>query len=814
MLRSRARWEISESDAEAAEQIASDLRIDRLLARLLVVRGIHDPEQARLFLQGGPEHFHDPFLLLGMREAVERIRLAIRRQEKIRIYGDYDADGVSSTTLMIFLMRKLGASFDYYIPHRLHEGYGLNKGALELAKKQGVSLIVTVDTGISARAEVDYARELGLDVVVTDHHEPPEQLPLAQAVINPKQPGCPYPFKQLAGVGVALKLAHALTGELPEDLLEIAAIGTVADLMPLLDENRLIVKLGLQRMRNTANVGLRALLAVAGVSPETITAGHIGFSLAPRINASGRLEAADAAVRLLISTDEREAELLARELDQLNKERQRLVDEIAKQATEMVEQRKKTSGVPRVIVLANEEWSAGVIGIVASKLLDKYYRPTLILSIDPETGIAKGSARSIAGFDIYQALSACREWFTHFGGHQAAAGMSLPRENIASVEAKLNELAEQWLTEQDFTPILRADMKCALSEVPVSLLEQLDKLAPFGMGNPSPKFVFTGLRLVDKKIMGKEQQHLKLTLAEGSGESAGSMEAVGFGRGHLAAEISSCAAVDLLGELSINEWNGVKKPQIVIQDMRVPHVQVFDWRGNKQPVQKIREMLNLRQAAEGEEGWGKQAIVVGSLQEQQRLSQSLPDLDRAALWRLDAAGGLEALNAPAKRVPFAEAEDVLLYSLPENLGMLRQLIARAERVQRWYALFVEEERSPYVGLPSRDMFKKVYVAMQQAGVRDIPHQELLAGLSKRSGFSPAMIQFMIEVFEELTFIERVGNVYRLVPSPAKKELTSSATFQRRCRRDEVEKVLVYSSSQELMDWFLSNAKNNAMEDVR
>jgi single-stranded-DNA-specific exonuclease len=820
-----------------AEELAQSLGIDRLLARLLVVRGVRDAGQAQLFLRGGLEHFHDPMRMLGMREAVERIRRALEAGEKIRIYGDYDADGVSSTTLMILLMRRLKADFDYYIPHRIHEGYGLNRGALELAAAQGVSLIVTVDTGISAREEIEYAKRLGIDVVVTDHHEPPPQLPEAVAIINPKQPGCPYPFKQLAGVGVALKLAQALTGELPEPFLEIAAIGTVADLMPLADENRLIVKFGLERMRRTSNVGLKALFKVAGVDLRALTAGHIAFSLAPRINASGRLEAADDAVRLLISAEEEEAERLARNLDELNRERQRIVDEMTRQAAEMIEEKRRRSGLPRVIVLAREHWNPGVIGIVASKLLERYYRPTVILGIDPESGLAKGSARSIPGFDLYRALTECRELFTHYGGHQAAAGMSLSADNIARLDAELNRLAALWLTEADFIPVLRADLECRLPEVTVTLLEQIEQLAPFGAGNPSPRFVFTGLSVRDKKSMGKENQHLKLTLAEEANHSR--IEAVGFGFGHLASRISPTAKIDVLGELSVNEWNGRKKLQIVVHDLRIPHMQVFDWRGCKEPTEKIAEWLAPGRE-NGSSAADRRAIVVASRRMYGRLqtlrseraaletaASAAPAEARrgdsdghesasgsAAVWLMDEQGGIEPLNEEAMNASFARAEDIVLLSLPASLAALRRLIRRAEKAERWYVLFAEEETSAAVGLPSRDMFKKVYAWLRQAGDRYIPSQQLLLGLGRRSGFPPATIQFMIEVFEELSFIERVGNGYRVVPSPARQELMNSAKFRSRFEREEVEKALVFSSSQQLTEWIVTNAITNEMEDVR
>jgi single-stranded-DNA-specific exonuclease len=311
----------------------------------------------------------------------------------------------------VHVLRGLQARYDTYIPHRVREGYGLNRNAIDLAKDQGVSLLITVDTGISAWEEVQYIRELGMDVIVTDHHEPPDRLPDALAVINPKKPGCPYPFKHLAGVGVALKLAHGLLGRLPEELLELAAIGTVADLMPLVGENRLIVKLGLERMQSSAFVGIRALLGVAGIERKEVTATHIGFALAPRINASGRLECADDALKLLTTNDHEEAERIAHELDDLNKERQRLVEEMTVEALQMAEEQ-RAKGLDKVIVVAKEEWNVGVVGIVASKIVDAFYRPALVLSVDPQTYVSSVNRLSGVVRPLWRAPGSGRDEFT------------------------------------------------------------------------------------------------------------------------------------------------------------------------------------------------------------------------------------------------------------------------------------------------------------------------------------------------------------------------------------------------------------------
>jgi len=799
MLQSKGRWSVQEADEAASAKLAEALGIPLLLARLLTVRGLSDEEQAAAFLFGGTDLIHDPFLLDGMDRAVERIRRAIDSGEKIRIYGDYDADGVSSTSLMVHLLRQFECDFDYYIPHRIQEGYGLNEAAVEQAAESGVKLIVTVDTGISAVEQIACANRLGIDVVVTDHHEPPETLPDAYALVNPKKPGCPYPFKQLAGVGVALKLAQALTGRWPEELLEYAAIGTVADLMPLVGENRIIVRQGLERMRSTSSPGLKALLAVSGIPVREVSATHIGFALGPRINASGRLISADSAVRLMTTDRREEAEALARELDELNKERQRIVEEMAREAISMVEERMAGGEPPKAIVLSCEDWNVGVIGIVASRVVERFYRPTVILGIDPETGMAKGSARSIAGFDIYRALTHCHDLMDHFGGHPMAAGMTLSRQHLPELERRLCRLAEEWLTEEDFVPLLTADMECSLADVSTEAIRQLERLAPFGMGNPTPRLVFRGLKLDGMRTMGKEKQHLKLALKPREAEEAAAIDAVGFNKGELADWLSLSAEIDVLGEVSINEWNGVRKPQVMIRDLSVPHVQLFDWRGSGRPADKLAELCG---RLSGAKGAGQPAAVLlfgGS-------AASPPLRLPVALWRVSPAGVAEPLNEAAARYPLAAAEDIVLYTMPDSLEQLQSCTAEAAAVKRYYAVFTDLSRSGSSAsvMPTRDMFKTVYqiaLALERGTSLRLPPGPgvYVQALSKRSGLSPAMVQFILDVFAELGLMDKDAqqDTYRIVPSSVKKDLGSSALYQSRMKRAEAEQTLSYSSAKEL-----------------
>ncbi|MDQ0920079.1 single-stranded-DNA-specific exonuclease RecJ [Paenibacillus sp. V4I5] len=814
MLAPKARWSIGNADEMLVETFVRELQIDPLVARMLVLRDIRTVPDAEQFLHGGVHYYYDPYLLDGMLPAVERIRKALQNDEFIRVYGDYDADGVSSTSLMAHLLKGLGARFDTYIPHRIREGYGLNRSAIELAKEQGVTLLITVDTGISAVQEIAYCQEIGLDVIVTDHHEPPEILPQALAVINPKKPGCPYPYKHLAGVGVAFKLAHAILDRLPEELLEFAALGTVADLMPLTGENRLIVKQGLLRMQDSTYAGFRSLIGVSGIDNKEVTASHIGFSLAPRINASGRLEAADIAVKLLTTSDEKEAEQIAFELDMLNKERQLIVEEMVKEAFVLAEQQ-QAKGLDKVIVVAKEQWNVGVVGIVASKIVERFYRPTLVLSIDPQTGMAKGSARSIAGFDLHKALTACDEMLDHYGGHQAAAGMSLNSSHLEAFTHKLNELAAAALTEQDFIPLLKADAACSLSDVPIASIEQLEKLAPFGMGNPAPRFMFTDLSLGDIRTMGKEKQHLKLALSQMKEEVSCSVEAVGFGKGSLAGLIAPAAKVDVLGELSINEWNGVRKPQIMMQDLRITHMQLFDWRGAGQLSTKLSVLQNTIAAGNGNRTLTPAIVLFDEADAALFTSTAFQLGGSVPYWIVQDSEQLRPGNESARQLGFANMQDIILYTIPRSVASLQSVLHQACGMMRCYPVFAELGPDSGSTLPSRDMFKMLYGTLQKEGSLNVQDVRLMTSFSKRSGLSPAMIQFILSVFEELGFVEKQGGLVKLHASPAKRDLTASRLYQHRLHRQEVESIVMYSSAKELEEWIADQIKkeNHILEEI-
>ncbi|WP_199617280.1 single-stranded-DNA-specific exonuclease RecJ [Paenibacillus alkalitolerans] len=762
MLSSKARWKIGSPDPAGARALQDRLNIRPLLAALLAARGI-GAEEAEILLSAKLE-FHDPMLLDGMAVAAERIERAVRDEQYIRIYGDYDADGVSSTSLMVRLMRMLGARFDYYIPHRVTEGYGLHVHAIEQAHSEGVGLLVTVDTGISAAEQVDKATELGLDVIVTDHHEPPEVLPNAVAVINPKKSACPYPFKGLAGVGVAFKLAQALLRRVPEELAEYAALGTIADLMPLTGENRCIVKLGLERMRDSPYAGFRALFRVAGISGKEVTAGQIGFSVAPRVNAVGRLDSADEAVRLLVTDKEDEAETLALRLDALNGERQSIVEQTAAEAFEQVEKFPEPSDT---IVVSSSGWNPGVIGIVASKLVERYFKPSIVIAVDEETGLGKGSARAVPGFHLFEALQHCADCLEHFGGHESAAGLTVRIDRLEQFVRRLNEYAERTITPEMKLPSLAADSELSLGDITVENIEELDKLAPYGMQHTTPRFVLRGAVAGSASVLGKDRKHLKIALR---GDRTGAeVNAVCFGMGGLAPFISSGARVDLLGELSVNEWKGRKSAQLIVKDLRIPHRQLFDWRGAVTSKAMNDNFLQ----------WGiaqrNAAILVSERDGVPPLFE--PWAESMPVHKFQYDGKCEPANAGAARNPtFENVTDMIVACCPFPLHSFRHILEQCASLERIYAAFGERNTGAN-RLCDRSSLGVMYSAVKEAC--PAPHNALVETVSRLTGFDIGQAGFALQVFRELQLLEEEAGegIIRCPPSPRKRDLRESPTYR-------------------------------------
>lgn len=558
------RWDISPVDANAVARLTRELNVSAWLARLLVLRGLAEPEAADAFLHPRLSQLHDPYLMAGMKDAVERLRRAIARQEKILIYGDYDVDGTMAVVVLLTALRTQGAEVEVHIPHRLTDGYGMRVPVLEQAAASGIRVVISVDTGIREHEVLARAQELSLDCVVTDHHLPDERLPPACAILNPRRYDCPYPEKSLAGVGVAFKLAQALLAEelserLLQSYLKVVAIGTIADVVPLLGENRVIAHFGLAGLRQPSRSGLGALLAVAGLEGGEITAGDVGFRIAPRLNAAGRMENARDVIDLLTSQDPAQAREIAERLERLNRERQRIEEAILREITEMLERHPEKAN-RYCLVLAGEGWHRGVIGIVAQRLVDRYHRPALVIGMEDDRGV--GSGRSIKSFHLLEALRAVGDIFERFGGHAQAGGFSLPRDRIPELDARLDCYARSVLITEDLEPVLRVDGEVDLSQIDWRLYADLEKLGPFGFGNPTPTFASRELKLVmAPRVL--QDRHLKLKVAQGMS----CFDALGWGWAGRTAPLAPGQQVNMAFTLDQNVFQGVASLQLVIKDL-------------------------------------------------------------------------------------------------------------------------------------------------------------------------------------------------------------------------------------------------------
>lgn len=562
------RWIMREKNYKAEEimSIAKELSLPPIVISLLAARGISDIKR---FLNADLEELHDPFLMKDAEGATERIIKAIENKEKITVYGDYDVDGITSTVVLVKFLKSHGACVDYYIPDRLEEGYGINTMAIDAILKRGTNLLITVDCGITAVDEVSYARQKGLDVIVTDHHECKDKLPEALFVINPKQPGCNYPFKKLAGVGVVFKLIQAITlklkfhmKELIEEYIDLVALGTVADVMPLEDENRIIVKNGLKHLRYSSNYGIRALLKIADIKTNVITTSAVGFGLAPRINAAGRMGDPESAVFLLLSTDDTEAQKYAMLLEDENKQRQTIENGIYNKAVEIIKQNPDMEN-DYVLVLDYDGWHHGIIGIVASKLSERYNKPCILISTDEE-GRGKGSGRSIKGFNLFEALCKSSDKLIKFGGHELAAGLGIEKNKISEFRKEINKYAKEILSDDDFMPVLQLDAELPAQYLNLNTAEKLCVLEPYGMGNPSPVFYTPDMTVMSIRTLS-EGRHLKMTLVKNDMF----IDVIGFGLGQKAKDLKQRDKIDIVYNLDINVYRGERQAQLQLRDLRL-----------------------------------------------------------------------------------------------------------------------------------------------------------------------------------------------------------------------------------------------------
>lgn len=556
------KWEFYNSDEKLVDEICEKYNLNKVIGKIIVNRHVVNDEDVRIFITPTRDDFHNPFLFKGMDIAVDRIIKAINNKEKILIYGDYDVDGITSTTVLKKYLMDRGISVDTYIPNRLHEGYGLNKKAIDTIKERNIDLIITVDCGISAIEEVDYAVRLGMDIIVTDHHEVGEKLPNALAVIDAKRKDNTYPFRALAGVGVVFKLIQALSIKLeikPEEYLkylDLVCVGTISDIVPLEGENRTIAKLGLMLIKVTRNLGLRELIKSSGY--KEIDSNTISFGVAPRINACGRMGHEEEALKLFLAEDLESATKITKELNEYNTLRQSTEKAIYEEAVQQIE--KNHLDANNSIVLGGKGWHHGVIGIVSSKVTDKYYKPSILLSF--ENNIAKGSGRSVPGFDLYEGLAKCEDLLEKYGGHSMAVGLTLKKENLENFKERFEQIAKE-KNIKELVPIIYIDDELKLKDINMDLVKSISILEPFGEANKVPLFLIRNLKIDSIRALS-EGRHLKLTLRDENFV----INAIGFELGYLAEEYRIGDRIDVVGTLEINSFNGFSSIQINMKDIR------------------------------------------------------------------------------------------------------------------------------------------------------------------------------------------------------------------------------------------------------
>lgn len=737
MLQSTYEWTLvpTISDEKFAK-IAKKEGLDLAAANLLYTRGIQSEEALRKFLHPSLEDLHDPYLLHGMREAVERIRRAIEEEERILVYGDYDADGMTSASIVKEALEELGAECLVYLPNRFTDGYGPNQSVYQyFIEQQGVSLIVTVDNGVAGHEAIDYAQSVGIDVIVTDHHSLPETLPNAYTIIHPEHPDGHYPFAHLAGCGVAFKLACALLEMVQPEWLDLVAIGTIADMVSLTGENRVLVKYGLSLLKQTERLGLQELMALAEIRPESLTEETVGFQLAPRLNALGRLDDPNPAIELLTGFDEEEAQTIAQMIDGKNTERKEIVQAIYDEAKLMIDKDKP------VQVLAKEGWNPGVLGIVAGRLLEELQQPVIVLSIDE--GRAKGSARSVASIDIFEALKDHQDLFVAFGGHAGAAGMTLEIDKVGILLDTLSTYILDKGLDQVSKGDLQLDEELDLEELTLDTLKSFESLAPYGMDHAKPIFYIKDFQVESARTMGQQNAHLKFRIKKGQA----SFDVVAFGMGDLALEISQSKHLELAVRLSLNQWNGQTTLQLMLVDLRVEGVQLYNLRSKKATFPADVLVIDARKEVPDVTGW--QALGIATV--------------------------------------------------PDDLQVLKDLLQRHD----FRAIYFKNEiATPYYldGYGSREQFTRLYKTILQFKEFDVRYK--LKELASYLKIKVPLLIKMIQIFQELDFVTITDGVMRVHKEAEKREISESAIYQQLKKQVAEQELMALGTVQEMYDYLM------------
>lgn len=764
MTKARYQWSIPRQTIEIDKQIIKKFNISPLLEKALVSKGYTTQTDIEHLLSK-EELFHDPMLLSDMEKAVSRIHKAIENSEKILVYGDYDADGVTSTTILVKTLESLGAQVGWYIPNRFTEGYGPSEGAFRNAHDEDVTLIITVDNGVQGHHEIDIANELGIDVIVTDHHEFGITKPNAYAIVHPMHPDFDYPFEYLAGVGVSYKLCKALKADLPDYFLGLVAIGTIADLVSLTDENRYMVKRGLNILNEKPSPGIKALLEVADYTDE-VSEQTVGFIIGPRLNAVGRLDDARLACELLMCEDSDEATFLAEEVDHFNTERKAIVETITEEALVLAQEQIDTNA--QFLVLAKEDWNEGVLGIVASRIVEQYHLPTILLNVDIEQNHAKGSARSIEQVSMFEFLQNNSELIQKFGGHHMAAGMTLDIDAIESLKKALNDEMYKLTEGKPLLPQLTVDSEIQVSDISVENIFDLERLRPFGTDISAPLFAVKNVQVNSVKGIGQSEKHLKLTLTDKN------IAALHWNFGHLQHDITNETTINIAGSLNVNEWNGHQSPQIIIKDLELGNEHtVFDYRSkNKQDLLKINQKDAL--------------FVVNSTEEKLN--------DRYVFY----GEGYER-----------NVEACVLRDLPKDLDDLKTTLNQVN-ADKYYLVFKGQSNSYFEGLPNEQKFKETYKALLSKAETNIQTEGMQ--LCQFLKIKPDQLKFILNCFYELDFITINDGIIKVNKEAEKNSIQSAPLYQEKKRQIEIEKTLLYNDSQSLIKW-IQSLIGNVEEEV-
>ncbi|WP_057735962.1 single-stranded-DNA-specific exonuclease RecJ [Liquorilactobacillus uvarum] len=765
MFEAHYAWKFASTDFEGnVKKISEETNLKPLVVQLLINKGFNTTEQIKSFLNPEVTELNDPFLMHDMQRAVERIQKSIISGQKIVVYGDYDADGITSTTLIYETLEQLGANIEYYIPDRFKDGYGPNKSVYKKLIEDGTKLILTVDNGVSGFDAVQYANNQNVDVIITDHHELPQKLPEAYAIIHPRYPGQRYPFGQLAGVGVAFKLACALLDEVPQEMLDLVAIGTVADLVPLVAENRALVTFGLKMLQNTQRPGLEALFKAAGLTQSMINEENIGFAIAPRLNSLGRLKTASLGVKLLTTLDEETAQTLAQEVQQLNQKRQLLVEKTTTEAISVLKGQKKHL----VNVVYKKDWHEGILGIVASHLVEKTGRPSIVLSVTGEN--AKGSGRSVEAFQLYEALNNHRELMDTFGGHHMACGLTISLNKLDEFQNVLDQEARKQELDKIKKPSLKIAAKLSFSEIDEKLINDLKLLAPYGNGNPKPIFAFSDYKIYETKLIGKKKNHLKLSL----GQKGKKIDALAFSVGTKGSCIvSDSNPLKFVGQLSQNVWRGKVKPQILISDFAYQGFPLIDMRTNK-----LQKTMFKRIGT----------YVFFSEKVYHQLQDYLPASADKIIAEGNVNDGYEATN-------------LIFVDCPPSLDVLAAVLKKVSAAE--ITMIFYPYHPVYLdGMPTRKDFAKVYRFVMTHQKIDI--KKKLPELANYLKLKKDLLIFMLQVFFEVGFVKMDNGLMTGYSKNQVVDLKETPSYHSRQQLIEVEDVLLASKTDELKRWVLKH----------